>query len=141
MSNFTSQILSAEGYAGGLEIITNAQRYINKKDQALLLTKVSSYQYLHKIAECVGWKKLWDHALDHGLAVIQSMKNFVRVITYPDYATFKCPLCDIPDLDQVPLAEHLIINHTKSDNSWSTLFDSLITMDPSFFNHILCFFT
>jgi hypothetical protein len=40
----------------------------------------------HKIAECVGWKKLWDHALDHGPSVIKGMKNLVRVITYPDHS-------------------------------------------------------
>ena len=94
--------------------------------------KVSNYQYLHKIAECVGWKRLWDNALDHSPSVIKSIKNLVRVITYPDHATNKCPLCDIPELSQATLAEHFIIEPTKSDSSWNTLIDSLTTMDPSF---------
>lgn len=94
--NFTSQILNAEEPVARLEIVRNAQKHINKTDQTLLLGKVSNHQYLHKIAECEGWKKLWDHALDR-----------TSVITYPDYSQNKCPLCDIPDLDHVTLAEHL----------------------------------
>ena len=35
---------------------------INKKDQSLLLLKASKYQFVHLIAECVGWKKLWDNS-------------------------------------------------------------------------------
>ena len=65
-SNFTSDILSANELADGLNIIRNAQKIINKKDQLLLLQKVSKHQFVYKIAECVGWKKLWEHALDHG---------------------------------------------------------------------------
>ena len=96
------------------------------------------YQFVHKIAECVGWKKLWDHALDHGPSVIKGMKNLVRVITYPDHLPNKCPLCDAAVLDKPTLAEHVITNHTKSDNSWCTLLDSLTAMDPTFFSHVLC---
>ena len=53
-SNFTSDILSANELADGLNIIRNAQKIINKKDQLLLLQKVSKHQFVHKIAECVG---------------------------------------------------------------------------------------
>ena len=75
---------SANEPVDGLDINRNAQKIINKKDQLLLLQKVSKYQFVHKIAECVGWKKLWDHALDHGPSVtIKGMNNLVRVITYP----------------------------------------------------------
>ena len=138
-SNFTSEILNSNEPADRLDIIRNAQKIINKKDQLLLLQKVSKYQFVHKIAECVGWKKLWDHALDHGPSVIKGMKNLVRVITYPDHSPSKCPLCDRADLDKPTLAEHVITNHTKSDNSWCTLLDSLTTMDPTLFGHVLCF--
>ena len=138
-SNFTSEILNSNEPADRLDIIRNAQKIINKKDQLLLLQKVSKYQFVHKIAECVGWKKLWDHALDHGPSVIKGMKNLVRVITYPDHSPSKCPLCDRADLDKPTLAEHVITNHTKSDNSWCTLLDSLTTMDPTLFSHVLCF--
>ena len=90
-SNFTSAILSAKEPEDGLDIIRNAQNIINKKDQSLLLLKASKYQFVHLIAECVGWKKLWDNALDHGPSVIKGMKNPVRVITYPDHSPKKCP--------------------------------------------------
>ena len=48
-----------------MQIIREAQDHIIKIDQALLLNKASNYHHLHKITECVGWKKLWDHAFDH----------------------------------------------------------------------------
>ena len=136
-SNFTSDILSANELADGLNIIRNAHKIVNRKEQLLLLQKVSKHQFVHKIAECVGWKKLWDHALSHGPSVIKGMKNLVRVIT--DHSPSKCPLCDTAHLDKPTLAEHVITNHTKSDNSWCTLLDSLTTMDPTFFSHVLCF--
>ena len=138
-SNFTSAILSAKESEDGLDIIRNAQNIINKKDQSLLLLKASKYQFVHLIAECVGWKKLWDNALDHGPSVIKGMKNLVRVITYPDHSPKKCPLCDTADLDKPTLAKHVITNHTKSDNSWSSLLAALNSMDPTFFSHVLCF--
>ena len=138
-SSFTSQILNVKDSADGLIVIREAQEYIIKEDQTLLLNKVSSYQFLHHIAVSVGWKKLWDHALDHGSSVIKGMKNLVRVITYPDHATSKCPLCDMSELDQITLAEHFTNEHTKSDSPWTTLIDSLTTMDPSCYSHVLCF--
>ena len=137
-SKFTLQILNAKEPVDGLEIIRKAQMYINKKDQALLLNKISvppQDRCVHRLEEAVG-----SHTISRP-AVIKGMKNFVRVITYPDYSPNKCPLYDIPELDQVTLAAHLIIKHTRSDSSWCTLFDPLITMDPTFFNHVLCFLT
>ena len=139
-SDFTSEILSASEPADRLEIIRNAKKFINKKDQMLLLQKASKYQFIHKIAECVGWKKLWDHALDYGPSVNKAMKNLVRVISYPDHSSSKCPLCSTTTLDKPSLAEHVISNHTSSDNSWCTLLNSLTAMDPSFFNHVLCLY-
>ena len=61
-SNFTSLILNAEEPLN-VEIIRKAQDHIIKKDQVLLLAKVFNYQHPFKIAECVDWKKLWDHPL------------------------------------------------------------------------------
>ena len=58
---------------------------------------------------------------------------------YQDNSPGKCPLCDTTDLDKPTLAEHVITNHTKSDNSWSTVLDSLTTVDPTFFSHVICF--
>ena len=108
-----------------------AQKSINKIDQLLLLQKISKYPSLHKIAECIGWKKLWDNALDHCLPAIKSTKNLVRVITYPEHPSRKCPLCD----------EHVITYHTKSDTPWSSLLETLCGMDHHCFSHVLCLYT
>ena len=100
-TNFTSAILSATDQ-DELDIIRTAQKSINKINQSLLLHKVSKYPSLHKIAECIGWKKLQDNALYHGPPVIKSTKNLVRVITYPEYSSRKCPLCDTENLEEQP---------------------------------------
>ena len=123
-TNFTSAILSATEKVG-LDIIRTAQKSINKIDQSLLLQKAFKYPSLHKIAECIGWKKLWDNALDHGPPVIKSTKNLVRVITYPEYSSRKCPLCDAENLDEPTVVEHVITHHTKSDTPWSSLLQTL----------------
>ena len=44
----------------------------------------------------VGWKKLWDLALD---SVVKGVRNLGRIIAYPDHATSDCPLCDVINLD------------------------------------------
>ena len=136
-TNFTSAILSATDQ-DGLDIIRTAQKSINKIDQSLLLQKISKYPSLHKIAECIGWKKLWDNALDHGLPAIKSMKNLVRVITYPEHSSRKCPLCDTENLEEPTLVEHVITYHTKSDTPWSSLLETLCAMDHHCFSHVLC---
>ena len=47
--------ISANQPADGLEIIINAEKVIN---QLLLLQNVSKYHFVHKVSECVGWRKL-----------------------------------------------------------------------------------
>ena len=136
--DLTSEILSPNKPADRLEIIRNAQKFINKKDQMLLLQKASKYQFIHKITECVEWKKLWDQALDYSPSVNKAIKNLVRVMSYPDYSSSKCPLCSTTTVNELSLAEHVISNHTSSNNSWCTLLNSLTAMDLSFFNHVLC---
>ena len=86
----------------------------------------------------IGWKKLWDQAMDHSIPVVKSMKNMLRVLAYPDHAKMKCPLCNT-DEPNLRLLERFITEHTKNKGTLNTLLDSLITMDPSFFSHILCF--
>ena len=135
-SNFTSTILCAHG-EDGLDIFQNAQKSIFKIDQSLLLQKASEYPFLTQIARCTGWKRLWDDALDYGLSVIKGLKNLVQVITYPSHFLTKCPLCDILNLAQLTLTDHIIVSHTNSEKSWYSLLDSC-SMDPNCFNHILC---
>ena len=96
-------------------IVKESQKYIIKEDQILLLNRVSNYPFIYHIALCVGWKKIFDHASDHGSFAIKGMKNLVRDITYPDHATRKCSLCDIPKLDQITLAEHFKMVSTPKE--------------------------
>ena len=85
----------------------------------LLLAEVSQYYHLHMISQAIGWRKLWDDALDHGLYVVKGIKNLLRVIAYPDHAAKKCPLCDTKELDPQCLPDHFVTEHTKSEGSWN----------------------
>ena len=78
----------------------------------LFLAEVSKYQHIHKITTEIGWKNLWDQAIDLGLPVVKSIKNLLRVLTYPDHAKTKCPLCNTEEPD-LCLLKHFITEHTK----------------------------
>ena len=130
------QILSADDSTESATLIREAGDFITRKDRDLLLIKSSKSPYLCSIAESVGWKKLWDLTLDYGQSVVKGVRNLGRIIAYPDHATSDCPLCDVINLDQLCLPEHIIRKHTNSEAFWEDLLDSLITMDTSFSNHI-----
>ena len=117
-------------------ILKDAEELITRKDQELSLAKVEKYHYIHKISTEVGWRRFWDHAIDYGLPVVKSIKNLLRVLANPGHAKMMCSLCDTDEPDQ-SLPEHFTTSHTNSDGTSETLFNSLITMDPSFYSHIL----
>ena len=135
--NFTSELLNTMNPEERTEIVKEAENIISKKDCTLLLSKGSTHYHLCLIAESVGWKKLWDHALDCGPSTIKAVRNLVRVITYPDYARNKCPLCEVAELN-ISLPEHVLSQHTNSTGTWEDLMNSVTTIDSSFYSHILC---
>ena len=137
-SDFTSQILNATDFTASSYVLKEAEDYIVKEDKALQLKKASKFCHLTAIADSVGWRKLWDLALDHEPSGIQSVKNLVRIISYPNHATNKCPKCEIAELDPLSLPAHIIDEHTNSGSSWDALLNSLVSMDPTFFTHVLC---
>ena len=114
--------------------LKEAEDHIVREDRALQLQKTSQFSHLNAIAESVGWRKLWDQTLDHGPSCVKSVKNLVRIISYPDYATSRCPRCEITELDPPSLPAHIMVKHTNSD-SWDTLINSLV---PTLFSHVLC---
>ena len=134
--DFTSRILTSDP-EDRQPIIKDLVQAIRGKDLALQLQTASNAKHLCKIADTVGWKKLWDHALDHGEACITSLRNLVRVVSYPKHAISSCPLCEASELD-VPLPGHIIEKHTNSTESWDTLFNSLLNLNSSCFSHLLC---
>ena len=86
-SDFTSQILNATDPTTGTCALKEAEDHIVREDRALQLQKTSQFSHLNAIAESVGWRSKWDQALDHGPSCVKSVKNLVRIISYPDYST------------------------------------------------------
>ena len=109
---------------------------IQTKDQALQLQSASDFEDLCRIASVIKWKKLWDHALDHGETCISSLRNLVRIISHPTHALSPCPLCDIDELSS-SLPIHIIETHTNISASWDTLLNSLLEVDSSIFGTLL----
>ena len=135
--NYTSKILTTE-LEDRHSAIKEMVQTIHKKDLALQLQSASNLEHLCRIAEAVGWKKLWDHVLDHGEACVTSLKNLVRVMSHPLHASRPCPLCEITELKE-SLPVHVINEHINSNKSWDTLFSSFLNLDPSIYSYVLCF--
>ena len=68
LADFTTQILESADHPDDTCVLRRAEKYIKQKDQAFLLAEASKYQLIHKITMEIGWKKLWDQAMDHGMA-------------------------------------------------------------------------
>ena len=64
-SDFTSQILNTTDPTTGTCALKEAEDHIVREDRALQLQKTSQFSHLNAIAESVGYRKLWDRALDH----------------------------------------------------------------------------
>ena len=74
-------------------IMKDMSRVIQKEYLALQLQSTSDMEHLCKIAVEVRWTKLWDLALDHGIACISSLRKLVRIINHPKHAPSPCPIC------------------------------------------------
>ena len=122
--DYTSAIL-ASNPEERQTIVRDLTHAIQQCDQALLLQSASDMEYLCTIANVVKWRKLWDHALDHGERGITSVRNLVRVISHPRHAPSLCPLSDVKELT-TPLPIHVLKNHTNSSEYWDTLFNSIL---------------
>ena len=99
------------------------------------------YQHLHKISQDIGWRKLWDHTLDHGLHVVKAIK---RVITYPWHATksvhYVTLMFSTRKIHYIP--EHSVAEHTISEgNCWTPwspwTVHSVVMLDA--FQMLFCF--
>ena len=84
-SDFTSQILNATDFIASSYALKVAEDLIVKEVKILQLKKTLQFCHLNAIADSVGWKKLWDLALDHGSSGVKSVKNLVRIISYPNH--------------------------------------------------------
>ena len=136
--DYTSKILVSEP-EDRYVIIKEMEKAVHKEDLALQLQSASEYKHLCKITNSVGWKKLWDHTLDHGEACVTALKNLVRIVNHPSYACSPCPLCNVTELNE-SLPTHVINEHTNSNESWDTLFNSILNLNSSLYSHILCFY-
>ena len=131
------RILNATDFTASSYALKVAKDHIVKEDKILQLKKTSQFCHLNAIADSVGWRKLWDLALDHGPSGVKSVKNLVRIISYPNHASTTCESA-IAELDPLSLPAHIVDEHTNSESSWGTLLNSLFSMDLTFFSHVLC---
>ena len=137
-SDYTSKLLTVAPEECR-SLMREAEKEIHEKDHLLQIEKASQqHPDLCKLAASAGWRRLWDHSLDHGKTGVTSLKNLVRILTYPKHATRQCPLCEGDEFDS--LLEHVVSHHTSSSDSWDVLLNSLADLDPSCFRHLSCLY-
>ena len=95
---YTSRLLTIEP-GESEESMSEIEKTIFKQDHFLQVKNVSQHhQHLCKIADSVRWRRLWDHSLEQGKTCVTSLVNLVRILTYPNHAAKKCPLCEDDEL-------------------------------------------
>ena len=60
-----------------------------------------------EMERAIGWPRLWDLALDHGLKCINGLRNLMRVITFPPHALSASPLCEEEGITRDSLLSHV----------------------------------
>ena len=135
-TDYTSSLLVAKR-EDGTSILKQMEERIKRKDATLLLESAQVYPDLCLISTSVGWRRLWDCALDHGSSTVDSLKHLVRVIVHPTHAPSVCPRCDVMELP-TSLPDNFFSQHTRSKTTWDTLLQSLIAMDDEAFTHLKC---
>ena len=53
----STQILEAAEHQDGVCVHRQAEKYIVKKDQVLLLAEVTKYHHIHKVTKEIVWRK------------------------------------------------------------------------------------
>ena len=86
-----------------------------------------------RVETAIGWSRLWDMALDHGYICTDGVKNLVRVsvMIYPEHALKPCPLCDVEQLVEQSLLNHVLQKHSNTTLSGDLLVNSLLTVSDS----------
>ena len=79
-----------------------------------------------KVAECPGWAKLWDYALDLGWKAVAGLQMVSRAMSHHGRGNHPCHLCDDPTLLKDTVLDHILTTHHQelhlnNSNSFSSL--------------------
>jgi len=140
-SKFTSAILQpdADTSLHPCEI----KEHLQSRDRDLRLAKHMGRvdtSIVVEVERAVGWPRLWDLSLDHGPKCINSLRNLVRVFTFPPHALSACPLCKNENILRDALLSHVLDTHSRSHISSSELLPSLLSVtdsDSALFQHFM----
>ena len=64
-----------------------------------------------KVAECPGWARLRDHALDLGWKAVVGLQMVSRAMSHHGRGDHPCPLCDDPTLLEDGVLDHILNVH------------------------------
>ena len=79
-----------------------------------------------QIEEEIGWRRLWDMALDHGQRCIDGLRHLARILAYPTHAVKPCPLCDLEDFLTL-IIDHILQQHSSLSQTEEGLLSCLLT--------------
>ena len=92
----------------GTSIIHKAELDLLKRDKHLTLTEASEHQSLKHILNIKCWLRVWDKALDRGIAGTIAIQKLVRYLVTPVFND-RCQYCTRSINPNVTCAEYLII--------------------------------
>ena len=99
------------------EAITNKNVYslmelkkaIMGVDNIKMLEKcVEKAPMIAKVAESLGWAKLWDHALDLGWKAVLGLKMVGRAMSHHRRGGHLCHMCDVTSLKDDSVLDHIL---------------------------------
>ena len=81
-------------------------------DNIKMLEKcVEKAPMIAKVAESLGWAKLWDHALDLGWKAVLGLKMVGRAMSHHRRGGHLCHMCDVTSLKEDSVLDHILIVH------------------------------
>ena len=88
------------------------KKAIMKVDKRKMLEKcVEKAPLIAKVAECLGWAKLWDHVLDLGWKVVLGLKMVSRAMSHHGRGERPCHMCDATSLKDDSVLDHILNVH------------------------------
>ena len=84
-------------------------------DRRMLLEKCAGKApMIAKVAEHLGWAKLWDHSLDLGWKAVLGLQMLSRAMSHHGRGKQACHLCVVKTLNEDTVLEHVFLVTMKN---------------------------
>ena len=126
----------------GVVSICEVKKELRRLDRTLLLEKCDvTYPIIADIERKVGWRHLWETALDLGFRHTRGLQALSRLMCHHGRGMKLCPLCDC-ELSMSLLDHVLAVHGDKLRNRLTTseIVEQLLVADIQFVYYFWCLF-